>query len=216
VHLTDPPFLVVTLADIEVASLERVQFTLKQFDMVLVLKDFTKAPLHINSIPSTQLDDVKNWLEYVSFPSDGVGRLADAGSAVSSVDIALSEGPVNLNWAPIMKTINESPYDFFQQGGWSFLGGAGKGEEVRVPFLFLDWSADIESQPRARAQSPPLLNQSLRPNGKQRRRKAVMRKVPTMGAVPATKVGVTLEVGKTMTMTVKQVRQASVGRAGLR
>ena len=37
----------------------------------------------------------------------------------------MSEGPVNLNWGPIMKTINESPYDFFQQGGWSFLGGAG-------------------------------------------------------------------------------------------
>ncbi len=42
----------------------------------------------------------------------------------------MSEGPVNLNWGPIMKTINESPHDFFQQGGWSFLGGAG-GEEVR-------------------------------------------------------------------------------------
>ena len=34
----------------------------------------------------------------------------------------MSEGPVNLNWAPIMKTVNESPYDFFQHGGWSFLG----------------------------------------------------------------------------------------------
>jgi nucleosome binding factor SPN SPT16 subunit len=65
IHLSDPPFLVVTLADIEVASLERVQFGLKQFDVVFVFKDFTKAPLHINSIPSAQLDDVKNWLEYV-------------------------------------------------------------------------------------------------------------------------------------------------------
>lgn len=63
VHLSDPPFLVVTLSDIEIASLERVQFGLKQFDMVLIFKDFTKAPLHINSIPSSQLDDVKNWLE---------------------------------------------------------------------------------------------------------------------------------------------------------
>ncbi|KAG6331187.1 hypothetical protein ID866_7902 [Astraeus odoratus] len=105
VHLIEPPFLVVTLNEIEIASLERVQFTLKQFDMVLVFKDFTKPPLHINSIPSTQLDDVKNWLD--------------------SVDIPMSEGPVNLNWGPIMKTINESPYDFFQQGGWSFLGGGG-------------------------------------------------------------------------------------------
>ena len=41
----------------------------------------------------------------------------------SSVDIPLAEGPVNLNWGPIMKTINDNPYDFFQQGGWSFLGG---------------------------------------------------------------------------------------------
>ena len=65
VHLTDTPFLVVNLNEIEIASLERVQFGLKQFDMVLVFKDFTKTPLHINSIPSQQLDDVKNWLEYV-------------------------------------------------------------------------------------------------------------------------------------------------------
>ena len=65
VHLSEPPFLVVTLSEIEVASLERVQFSLKQFDMVLIFKDFTKTPLHINSIPTAQLDDVKNWLEYV-------------------------------------------------------------------------------------------------------------------------------------------------------
>ncbi len=48
------------------------------------------------------------------------------------MDIPLSEGPVNLNWGPIMKTINEDPYEFFQQGGWSFLGGAAAGEEVCV------------------------------------------------------------------------------------
>ena len=65
VHLTDPPFLVVTLADIEIASLERVQYSLKQFDLVFIFKDFTKPPLHINSIQSSQMDDVKNWLEYV-------------------------------------------------------------------------------------------------------------------------------------------------------
>ncbi|KAH9842336.1 FACT complex subunit SPT16 [Rhodofomes roseus] len=121
VHLSDPPFLVVTLADIEIASLERVQFGLKQFDMVLIFRDFTKTPLHINSIPSSQLDDVKQWLD--------------------SVDIPLSEGPVNLNWGPIMKTINEDPYEFFQQGGWSFLGGAGGREESDA-----DEMSDSESE----------------------------------------------------------------------
>ena len=63
VHLTDPPFLVMTLADIEIASLERVQYNLKQFDLCFIFKDFTRSPLHINSIQSTQMDDVKNWLE---------------------------------------------------------------------------------------------------------------------------------------------------------
>ncbi|EMD38571.1 hypothetical protein CERSUDRAFT_113749 [Gelatoporia subvermispora B] len=121
VHLSDPPFLVVTLADIEIASLERVQFGLKQFDMVLIFKDFTKTPLHINSIPSSQLDDVKNWLD--------------------SVDIPLAEGPVNLNWGPIMKTINEDPYGFFQGGGWTFLGGSPGGDESDV-----DDDSDTESE----------------------------------------------------------------------
>lgn len=42
----------------------------------------------------------------------------------------MSEGPVNLNWGPIMKTINDDPYDFFLQGGWSFLGGADGSDAV--------------------------------------------------------------------------------------
>jgi len=29
-----------------------------------------------------------------------------------------------LNWGPIMKHINENPFEFFQHDGWSFLGGA--------------------------------------------------------------------------------------------
>ena len=46
----------------------------------------------------------------------------------SSVDIPLAEGPVNLNWNPIMKHVNENPYEFFTTGGWGFLG-ASNGEE---------------------------------------------------------------------------------------
>jgi nucleosome binding factor SPN SPT16 subunit len=63
VHLTDPPFTVVTLSEIEVASMERVQFGLKQFDLVFVFRDFTRVPLSINSIPSTQLNNVMEWLK---------------------------------------------------------------------------------------------------------------------------------------------------------
>jgi hypothetical protein len=62
--------------------------------------------------------------------------LSDEIAGTSSVDIPMSEGPVNLNWGPIMKHINESPYEFFQQGGWNFLGGAG-GAVVSISPL--DW-----------------------------------------------------------------------------
>lgn len=61
--LTEPPFLVLTLNEIEVAHLERVQYGLKNFDMVFVFQDFTRAPIHINTIPMAQLDNVKEWLE---------------------------------------------------------------------------------------------------------------------------------------------------------
>ncbi|KAI9595339.1 FACT complex subunit spt16 [Syncephalis fuscata] len=101
VYLSDPPFLVVTIADIEIAHLERVQFGLKNFDMVFVFKDFKRTPVHVNTIPMTQLDNVKEWLD--------------------SVDVSFTEGPVNLNWTAIMKTINADPAAFFEEGGWSFL-----------------------------------------------------------------------------------------------
>lgn len=101
VHLTDSPFTVVTLAEVEIAHLERVQYGLKNFDLVFVFKDFSKPPLHINSIPTQALDNVKEWLD--------------------SVDILVSEGPVNLQWNQILRTIQDDPYDFFVNGGWSFL-----------------------------------------------------------------------------------------------
>lgn len=45
-----------------------------------------------------------------------------------------------------MKTINESPYDFFQQGGWSFLGGTGGEEdsEADVSSSESEFAADTE------------------------------------------------------------------------
>ncbi|RHZ49171.1 hypothetical protein Glove_529g41 [Diversispora epigaea] len=101
VHLTDPPFLVVTITDIEIAHLERVQFGLKNFDLVFIFKDYSRSPLHINTIPMNQLENVKDWLD--------------------SVDVTFYEGTQNLNWSQIMKTINQDPADFYSQGGWSFL-----------------------------------------------------------------------------------------------
>ena len=102
VHLSDNPPLVVTLSDVEIAHLERVQFGLKNFDLVLIFKDLSLPVVHINTIPSNQLENVKDWLD--------------------SVDIPFTEGPVNLSWPQIMKTIQDDPKSFFEEaGGWSFL-----------------------------------------------------------------------------------------------
>lgn len=64
-------------------------------------KDFTRAPTHINTIPVEYLDRVKEWLD--------------------SVDISFTDGPLNLNWQAIMKTVTSDPHEFFKSGGWSFL-----------------------------------------------------------------------------------------------
>lgn len=101
IQVTEPPFMVLTLEDIEVAHLERVQFGLKNFDLVFVFKDFTRAPYHINTIPVESLEDVKEFLD--------------------SSDIAFTEGPLNLNWPTIMKTVTADTHQFFADGGWSFL-----------------------------------------------------------------------------------------------
>jgi len=63
VHLSEFPFTVITLSDIEIVHLERIQFGLKNFDMVFVLNDFKKTPIHIISVPIVHLDNVKEWLE---------------------------------------------------------------------------------------------------------------------------------------------------------
>lgn len=109
ISLIDPPYLVVTLEEIEITHLERVQFGLKNFDLVFVFKDFLKAPVHINTIPMELLEDIKNWL--------------------TDVDIPFSEGQMNLNWGALMKTITADPYLFFSDGGWRCLTGDGDSDD---------------------------------------------------------------------------------------
>ncbi|KAK0728654.1 FACT complex subunit-domain-containing protein [Lasiosphaeria miniovina] len=109
IQITEPPFMVITLEDIEVAHLERVQFGLKNFDLVFIFKDFTRTPSHINTIPVESLEDVKEFLD--------------------SSDIAFSEGPLNLNWSVIMKTVTADTHQFFIDGGWGFLQNESDNED---------------------------------------------------------------------------------------
>lgn len=99
VHLTEPPFLLVTLSEIEIAYLERVAFGLKNFDLVFIFKDHKQQPIHVNSIPMGSLEHVKDWLD--------------------SVDVVFAESNINFNWTNILKTIQEDPVGFYEMGGWA-------------------------------------------------------------------------------------------------
>lgn len=110
VNLTEWPPFVITLEDVELVHFERVQFHLRNFDMIFVFKDYRQKVAMVNAIPMNLLDHVKEWL--------------------NSCDIRYSEGVQTLNWAKIMKTIVEDPEGFFESGGWSFLDPESDGEDA--------------------------------------------------------------------------------------
>ncbi|KAF7840348.1 FACT complex subunit SPT16-like [Senna tora] len=101
VELIETPFLVVTLSEIEIVNLERVGLGQKNFDMTIVFKDFKRDVFRIDSIPSTSLDGIKEWLD--------------------TTDIKYYESRLNLNWRQILKTITDDPQSFIEGGGWEFL-----------------------------------------------------------------------------------------------
>ncbi len=67
VQLLEPPFFVLTLDEVDIAHFERVQFSLKNFDLVFVYKDLTRQPAFISAIPVQNLDPTKDWLEYAPY-----------------------------------------------------------------------------------------------------------------------------------------------------
>ena len=91
VNLTETPFFVLSLDNVEIAYFERVQFSLKNFDLVFVFKDYSKPPAHINSIAMDSLDTIKEWLD--------------------QCDIKYYEGTQNLNWNRIMAVVQDDPED---------------------------------------------------------------------------------------------------------
>lgn len=109
VNLTEWPPFVITLEDIELVHFERVQFHLKNFDMIFVFKDYHRKVAMVNAVPMNMLDHVKEWL--------------------NSCDIRYSEGIQSLNWTKIMKTITDDPEGFFESGGWTFLDPESDAEE---------------------------------------------------------------------------------------
>lgn len=101
VELIEIPFVVITLGEIEIVNLERVGLGQKNFDMTIVFKDFKRDVMRIDSIPTSSLDGIKEWLD--------------------TTDLKYYESRLNLNWRQILKTITDDPEQFIEDGGWEFL-----------------------------------------------------------------------------------------------
>ncbi len=63
VSLSSTPFFVCTLEEIDVVFFERIGVNIKNFDLVIIYKDYTKPVSFINSIPIQFKDQIKFWLE---------------------------------------------------------------------------------------------------------------------------------------------------------
>jgi nucleosome binding factor SPN SPT16 subunit len=95
------PF-VVSLAEVEVVALERVGFGLREFDLVVVFKDFKLEPKMISSIPVQQIDTVRNFLQ--------------------ENNILFIESKMNISWKQFLEEVKADILGFYQDGGWlSFL-----------------------------------------------------------------------------------------------
>lgn len=109
VELIEQPFVVITLSDVEIVSLERIGLGQKTFDMRIVFKDFKRDVLSIDAIPSSSLDSIKEWL--------------------NSMNIKYYESRLNLQWKPILNNIMKDPQSFLETGGWEFLNLEGSDSE---------------------------------------------------------------------------------------
>jgi len=110
VNLTETPFFVVDLNDVDHVHFERVTFHSQAFDMVIINKDFTKQPYQIAMIPNSDKDAVQDWL--------------------TDMEISYTEGPMTLNWKQIMATVATDDRFYMdteedevtrKEAGWSIL-----------------------------------------------------------------------------------------------
>lgn len=101
IAITEFPFFVIDVRDIEAVHFERVAFGIKNFDMAIIFKDFHTFK-RINSIPRESIEEVKTYLD--------------------SVGIVFSEGVVPMNWNMVLSKIRQDFEGFLEkEGGWKFL-----------------------------------------------------------------------------------------------
>ncbi|GKY95619.1 hypothetical protein MPSEU_000523200 [Mayamaea pseudoterrestris] len=118
VNLTETPFFVVDLQQVDHVHFERISYMSKAFDIVLINKDFKKSPWRIDMISNDNKESIQEWL--------------------TDMEITFTEGPMNLNWKQIMATIADDDRFYMdteddevtsKPAGWEFLRMSGDDED---------------------------------------------------------------------------------------
>ena len=112
IAISEFPFYVIDIKDIEAVHFERVTFGMKNFVMAIIFKDYHTFK-RINSIPREMIEQIKSYL--------------------NEIGIVFSEGVVPINWNQVLSSIREDFQAFIDDGGWRFLqddqeDGAEEGE----------------------------------------------------------------------------------------
>lgn len=112
ISLEDNPPFVLALDEVELAYFERVQLSLKNFDLVFVYKDLDRPVVKIRSIPTQSLDSIQSYL--------------------TEMGVMYYVGPMNLQWPRILKVVKDDPKSFYEDGGWEVVLGENDEDEEGV------------------------------------------------------------------------------------
>ena len=149
-NLTETPFFVVNLSEVDHVHFERVTYMSKAFDCVLINKDFTKQPWRIDMIDNNDKDAIQEWL--------------------TDMELTYTQGPMNLNWKQIMQTISQDDRFYMnteedevteKEAGWEFLRLYGREDEEDEDEVSLDNQYESNTVNSNHLIFPPLLRTKM-------------------------------------------------------
>lgn len=101
VNLTEFPFFVLLFKEIEILNFERRISGVTTCDLVFVLKDKTKPPVHVHGISASSVPWLMDFFD--------------------SKNICFTETKVNIQWNNVLKSILDDPVAFYEGGAWAIL-----------------------------------------------------------------------------------------------
>jgi nucleosome binding factor SPN SPT16 subunit len=118
VNLTEVPFFVITLSEVEHAHFERVTYATKNVDLTFIFKNWDIPPRTITAINMKYMDIIQDWLNLV--------------------EITCTKGPRSIAWTDVMKLVKQEKDIFYldkdEDGvkkvvGWLFLSADASDDE---------------------------------------------------------------------------------------